>query len=91
MNHASKRLINGTQLRPVFHKIKPSVSRMIINKDNIIFMATFRSKRSRAPDIRVNKIKGSSCVRYTRRIGKLNLFAKLTTLTIKVRLDRCMT
>jgi hypothetical protein len=38
-------------LGPVFHKIKPSVSRMIINKDNIIFMATLSSKRSRAPDI----------------------------------------
>ena len=75
----------------MFHKVKPSVSRMIIKKDNIILKATFSSKRNRSPYISVNKVKGFSKVRDTRRIGKLNLFAKLTTLTMKVRLDKRMT
>jgi ribosomal protein L28 len=57
---------------------------MIINE-----MTTFGNKRSRAPNIGVNKIKGFCRVRITKKIWKLNLFFKLTTLAMKTRLNIC--
>jgi hypothetical protein len=91
VNHANKRLINGTQLRMMFHKINPCIARIIINKNDIIFVATLCRKRCRTPYIRMNKIKRSSRMRSTKRVWELYLFSKLTTLTMKAGLNRCMT
>jgi len=44
----------------MFHKINPCITRMIINKNDIIFMTTLGNKRSRILDIRVNKVKRPS-------------------------------
>ena len=44
MHHRSKILVNGTQLGAMFHKINPSISRVIINKNNIILMTTLGGK-----------------------------------------------
>jgi hypothetical protein len=41
VNHTSKGFINRNQLRAAFHKINPSVARMIINKNDILFISTF--------------------------------------------------
>jgi hypothetical protein len=90
-NHSNKRLINGTQLWMMFHKINPYIAWIIINKSDIIFVATLCRKRCRTPYIWMNKIKRSSRMENTRRIWKLYLFAKFTTLTMKARLNRCMT
>jgi len=51
VNHAHKRLVNGTQLRIIFHKINPNITGMIINKNDIIFVTTLCSKGCRAPYI----------------------------------------
>jgi hypothetical protein len=40
VNHANKGLINGTQLRVMLHEINLCIVRMIINKNNIMFMTT---------------------------------------------------
>ena len=66
VNHANKRLVNGIQLRTMFHKINPSITGMIINKNDIIFVTTLCSKGCRAPYIGMNKIKRSSRMRNTR-------------------------
>ena len=88
MHHTSKILVNGTQLGAMFHKVNPSISRVIINKNNIILMTTLGGKRCFTPYIRMNKIKRSSWMRCTRRIWKLNLFSKFTALTLEARLDK---
>jgi hypothetical protein len=90
VNHADKRLVNRPQLRTMFHKINPSIVRMIINKNDIIFVTTLCSKRCRTPYIWMNKIKRSSRMRNTGWIWELYLFSKLATLTMKTRLERCM-
>jgi len=36
VDHASKGLVNRTQLGSMFHKVNPSVSRMVINENDII-------------------------------------------------------
>ena len=71
MYHTNKRFVNGTQLGTMFHKINPSIPRVIINKNNIIRMTTLGGKRCFTPYIRMNKIKRSSWMRCTRRIWKL--------------------
>jgi hypothetical protein len=38
MNHASKRLVYGAQPGMVFHEINPCTSRMIIHKNDILFV-----------------------------------------------------
>jgi hypothetical protein len=40
VNHASKRPIDREQLRTMFHEIIPSIMRMIINKNDIMFITT---------------------------------------------------
>jgi hypothetical protein len=47
VSHANKRLVNGTHLRAMFDEINPRIARMIINKNNIIFVTTLCSKRCR--------------------------------------------
>jgi len=89
--HASKGLVNRAQLRSRFHEVNPSISRMIINENNIIFMTTLCSKRSRAPYIRMGMIKRFSSMGISNRIWELYLFPKLTTFTMETRLDGCGT
>jgi hypothetical protein len=72
----------------MFHEVNPSITRMIINENNIIFMTILGSKRCRTPYIGMNKIKRFGSIGITNRIGELYLFPKLTTFTMITRLDR---
>jgi hypothetical protein len=82
-NHSGKLLVNRKKLATRGHQINPSESRIVINEDNIIRVTSFGHKRSTAPYIRVNKIKGALGYRLTRRIRELQLFAKLATRTME--------
>jgi hypothetical protein len=42
---------NRTQLRMMFNEINPCIARIIINKNDIIFVATLCSKRCKTPYI----------------------------------------
>jgi hypothetical protein len=71
VNHASKRPIDREQLRTMFHEIIPSIMRMIINKNDIMFITTLWNKRSWASNARINKIKRSSRMRITCKIRSI--------------------
>ena len=79
VNHSSKLLVDRQKLTTRRHKIDPSKPRIIINKYDIIGATPFETKGSTAPYIRVNEIKRTLRHRITRRIGELQLFAKLAT------------
>jgi hypothetical protein len=44
VNHASIGFINRNQLRAAFHEINPSVARMIINKNDSIYIHLLTQK-----------------------------------------------
>jgi len=58
----------------VLHEINPCIARVVINKNDIVFVTAFGNKRSRAPYIRVYKSKRLSSFGVTRGIWELNLF-----------------
>ena len=75
----------------MLHEINPGITRIIINENNIIFVATFGNKRGRSPYIRVYKSKRLGSFRITRGVRELNLFSQLTTSTLKRGINGYMT
>jgi hypothetical protein len=53
VDHDRKWLIDRENLAMRSHEVNPSIAREIIDKNNILAMAPFRTKRSRTPYIRM--------------------------------------
>lgn len=47
MNHAREGHINRNQFRVLFHKVNISITIMVINKNDIIFMTLIQNKKSK--------------------------------------------
>jgi hypothetical protein len=69
VNHGSKSLVYRENLATRSHEVKPGIAREIIDKYNIVAMASLRSEGSRTPYIRMYQIKRTLRHGGTSRIG----------------------
>jgi hypothetical protein len=83
-DHLKKLSENRKHFRFIFKQVDPSTPSMIVNKGDIIAMARKTSNWGRAPDIRMNKIKGTRCMIHARNIASTSMFRQFTGNTMKL-------
>jgi hypothetical protein len=69
VNHGRKSLIDRENLAMRSYEVNPGIARVIIDKNNIVAMATLQSKGSQTPYIRMYQIKRTLRHGGTSRIG----------------------